>query len=171
MVDAGMFVPDSDTPFGRVNPEAPPQTDQFSFMIGRFDCESQARNQDQSWQETKPMAWSAQYYLNGYGVLDYSSWNGRTAMSMRLYDEKNDRWSVTFFSAPNFSGTPGTWTGGKVGDKMILKKDQKSPNGNEGISRLTFYDIREDGYRWVGEWVSADSSVVFPFWKIDCERQ
>jgi hypothetical protein len=53
---------------------------------------------------------------------------------------------------------------------MTLYKPQKATNGFDGYSRLTFYDISDSGYKWRGEWVSEDESVVFPFWKIDCKK-
>lgn len=165
------FRPGSEAPFGKLNPKAPPETAQFSFMIGEFDCVSEQRNQDESWQEPAAMIWSSRYFLNGYGIQDYS-WkeNNSYSSSTRIYDTTNMEWVVTFYSAPKFSGTPATWKGGKKEDDMVLKRDQKAPNGMEGVSRLTFYDIGENGYKWIGEWVSEDGSIVYPFWKISCER-
>ena len=39
-----------------------------------------------------------------------------------------------------------------------------------GDSRLTFYDMSEDGFSWKGEWVDKKQTIVYPFWMIYCKR-
>lgn len=64
-----------------------------------------------------------------------------------------------------------TWSGNKTKDgNIILYSKQKAPNGTEGFSRLTFYNINKKGYKWIGEWVDKTEKVVFPFWKISCVK-
>ena len=48
---------------------------------------------------------------------------------------------------------------------------QKAPNGMDGFSRLTFYDINDDGFKWIGEWVDEAGQITYPFWKIDCTKR
>ena len=33
----------------------------------------------------------------------------------------------------------------------------------DGFSRLTFYDITDKGFKWIGEWVDPTEKVTFPF--------
>ena len=59
----------------------------------------------------------------------------------------------------------------KENGNIVLYKEQAAPNGAEGFFRLTFYDINKSGYKWIGEWVDKTESVVFPTWKINCNRK
>ena len=54
--------------------------------------------------------------------------------------------------------------------KIILYREQQAPNGMDGFSRLTFYDLSEKGYRWIGEWVDKTEKIVYPTWKIKCTK-
>jgi hypothetical protein len=53
-----------------------------------------------------------------------------------------------------------SWTGGKIdnGD-IVLFKDQKAPKGMDGYYRITFADIKEDSYEWVGSWVNKADTL------------
>ena len=42
--------------------------------------------------------------------------------------------------------------------------------GMEGLFRLTFYDITNNGFKWIGEWVNKDETIEYPTWKIDCKK-
>ena len=41
----------------------------------------------------------------------------------------------------------------------------------EGYYRLTFYDMTEKGYEWIGEWVDKAETIVYPTWKISCLKR
>ena len=41
----------------------------------------------------------------------------------------------------------------------------------EGNYRITFKNISNDGFNWIGEWVNLDESIVFPTWKIECIKR
>ena len=166
----GLFVgydPSLAYPFGRLHPDAPPETRQFAFMVGEFDCIDRLRQQDGTWIEFKAI-WNAAYFLNGHGIQD-RYWNGTFATSnIRIFDRKKDRWMVTFFRMPGYQS--GVWEGEKEGDRLVMKQESTSPEGETSVtSRLTFYDITDDGYRWVGE--SLRTGKPAPFWKSDCRRR
>ena len=110
--------------------------------------------------------------MNGHAVQD-EVWreNGLYAGSIRQFQADSVQWVVTYFSYPGVSTKPGTWIGQKEGDKIVLKMPQKAPNGMEGFSRLSFYDMSDSGFRWLGEWVSQDGSFTYPFWKIKCKKK
>ena len=166
------YEPSKDFPFGRINPVAPQQIKDFAPMIGICDCQSLSRNPDGSWQDTIPMIWKFKYIMNGTAVQD-EVWRSenRYAGSIRQYQADSSKWVVTYFSYPAVSTSPGVWLGGKVGKDIILKMDQKAPNGTEGYSRLTFYDMTEEGFNWKGEWVSKDETITYPFWMIYCQKR
>ncbi|WP_350291074.1 hypothetical protein [uncultured Croceitalea sp.] len=164
------YEPSSNNPFGQPNPEAPKELLDYAPLIGECDCKSQSRKPDQTWTEPVDMQWRFKYIMNGMAVQDETvKADGRHSGSIRQFIADSTKWFVHYYSTAAPTPKLSTWKGVKNEEgKMILYKDQKAPNGTDGYSRLTFYDINENGYKWVGEWVDTTESVVFPFWKIDC---
>lgn len=159
-------------PFGRLNPDAPPQVGDFESMIGICQCKSLNRKPDQTWNDTLSMTWKFKYIMNGTAVQD-EVWrdNELYAGSIRQFHQDSGVWIVSYFSYPAVPYTPGVWRGNKDGNDIVLFQDQKAPNGMEGDSRLTFFDMNDNGFSWIGEWISKDGQFVYPFWKIFCERR
>ncbi|MEO1434085.1 MAG: hypothetical protein AAFV80_01020 [Bacteroidota bacterium] len=166
------YEPSSAHPFGQFNPVAPDEVKAFEPMIGICDCVSLQRSPQGEWQDTTAMIWQFKYVMNGTGVQD-EVWrpDHQYAGSIRQYQADSAQWVVTYFSYPVLSMQPGIWQGGPQGDQIVLKMDQKAPNGMAGDSKLTFYEIRETGFRWKAEWVSKDASITYPIWKIDCKKR
>lgn len=162
--------PPAPSHYGAPHPEAPAQLADYQELIGRCHCKSIRRNQDGNWPDTVNAVWQFKYVLGGWAVQD-ETWkdDGTYTSSLRQYNSDSAEWVVTYFSSSSPTPPP-HWTGGRKGDKMVLYRPQKSPNGLDGFNRLTFYDISEQGFKWIGEWVSQDESFSFPFWKIFCEK-
>jgi hypothetical protein len=165
------YEPSAAHPFGSPHPDYADQLTDFAPMIGECSCKSVNRQPDGTWIDTISMTWRFKYTLNGTAIMD-ESWkaDGVQSGSMRQYIADSSAWAVTYFSSKNPAATPGVWMGGKDGENVVLYMDQKAPNGMEGVSRLTFYNIDDNGYDWIGEWVSSDGQFVYPFWKIFCSR-
>ncbi|MEO0527795.1 MAG: DUF4440 domain-containing protein [Bacteroidota bacterium] len=167
------YEPSPEHPFGLPNPEAPQELLDFAPLIGECDCKSITRKADQSWADPEDMIWRFKYIMNGMAVQDETlKADGKHSGSIRQFIADSTRWYVHYYS----SGSPSTqlpvWEGNKnQDDTIILYRAQKAPNGMEGSYRLTFSDISSKGFKWLGEWVSKDQSVVFPTWKIDCLRR
>ncbi|MFD2589005.1 hypothetical protein ACFSQJ_18920 [Croceitalea marina] len=164
------YEPSPENPFGAPNPEAPKELLDYAPLIGECDCKSQSRKQDQTWAEPIPMKWRFKYIMNGMAIQDETlKADGRHSGSIRQFIADSTKWYVHYYSAAAPTPTLGTWKGGKTKEgAIVLYKDQKAPNGTEGYSRLTFSNINEKGFKWIGEWVDTTESVAFPFWKIDC---
>ncbi|MFL0352097.1 hypothetical protein [Xanthomarina sp. GH4-25] len=160
-------------PFGQANPEAPKQITDYEAMIGRCNCTSTRKNQDGTWTEPEDMTWTWKYILNGMAVQDETlKSDGSHSGSIRQYIADSSRWYVHWYSSKTPTTELPTWEGKKKDNGNIVHyKEQKAPNGTDGYFRLTFYDISQSGYKWVGEWVDKTESVVFPTWKIDCIRE
>ena len=162
----------SEYPFGRPNPEAPEQIKDFSELIGVCHCDSTLRNQDGTWAEATDMKWTWKYIMNGMAVQDESlKSDGSNSGSIRQFIADSSKWYVHWYSSATPSTTFPTWEGNRKDGKIILYRPQKAPNGMDGFYRLTFYDISKSGYKWIGEWVSPDESIVYPTWKIDCVKK
>ena len=157
------YEPSPAFPYGRLNPKAPPETKQFSFMIGEFDCVDQIRNQQTGDWTPFPAIWNAKYFLNGFGIQD-QYWSPRFSTSnLRIFDAKEKKWKVTFFRAPNYAAsTP--WSGIKEGGNMVMRKGDDTSG-----SRLTFHNITKSGFDWIGE--SMNKGKASPFWKSSCKRR
>lgn len=159
----------SENPFGKLNPAASKQLLDFKPMIGVCDCSSINRNADGSWATAVKMSWKFKYIMNGMAIQDETlKEDGKHSGSIRQYNPDSAKWYVHYYASSGAVASLPVWEGNKVGDKIILYRDQKAPNGMEGSYRLTFYEMNAKGYKWVGEWVSKDESIVYPTWKIDC---
>ena len=111
--------------------------------------------------------------MNGMAVQDKTlKEDGKHSGSIRQFNTDSLKWYVHYYSSNAASPTLGSWAGKKTQKgNIVLYKKQKAPNGTEGYSRLTFYDIDKKGYKWIGEWVDKTEKVKFPFWKITCTRK
>ncbi len=180
VIFAGAQVPDSITmydvsvkfPFGQLNPAAPPETANFSELIGTCNCKSLTRNPDQTWADTTTMLWTFKYIMNGMAVQD-EVWrpDGRYAGSIRQYQADSASWVVSYYSFPSVPWTLGTWHGNRTNDQIILYKPQPAPNGLEGFYKITFSEIKKSGFNWTGEWVNAEETIKFPTWLIFCTKR
>lgn len=157
-------------PFGRPNPAAPEELAQFHFMVGENDCSEERLNSATQQWERSARTWDAHYTMNGFAILDTGRSGSTSNGNMRIFDPLSGQWQVHFFSMPVYGS--GIWTGGMEQDKMVLRQPQKAPGTDfDGVSRLTFFNISDQGFSWIGEWVSEDGSVVIPFWRISCWKR
>ena len=165
------FEPSEAFPYGKPNPDAPQQIKDFEPMIGLCNCKSTTRNQDGTWAKSLDMTWKFRYIMNGMAVQDeVLRTDGSHAGSIRQYSADSSRWYVHYYSSRKPNAILPTWEGQKKDGKIILYRDQKAPNGTEGFYRITFYDMDDNGYKWLGEWVSKDEKIIYPTWKIDCNK-
>lgn len=159
-------------PYGKVNPSAYPEVRDYESLIGTCDCKVTLRLPDGTWSDSVGAIWDFKYILDGTAVQD-EIWreDGVAASGVRTFNPDSARWSVTYYASVGQPINPLVWEGGKKEDKIVLKRPQKAPNGFDGFSRLTFYDISEEGFKWKGEWASPDGSIVFPFRYITCKKR
>lgn len=160
------YDPNSDHPFGRVNPNAPDELQQFAFMIGEFDCEDELLL-NREWRKMKAI-WHANYTLNGYAIQDHYRNEIYAGTSIRLYRPTQELWRVSFYGMAG--GHTGVWHGSRDGDSIVLTSEQQAPDGSPVTSRLSFSNIREDGFDWLGERITADGEATAN-WKIWAHRR
>tara|TARA_R100000935_G_C2842059_1_gene171973 strand:+ start:19019 stop:19591 length:573 start_codon:yes stop_codon:yes gene_type:complete len=158
-------------PFGKLNPSAPAETADYAPLIGMCNCTSTARKPDQTWAEPQQMTWTFKYIMNGFAVQDETlKEDGSHSGSIRQFVADSTRWYVHYYS--NAAPTPvlSAWEGGKRGDSIVLYRKQKAPNGTDGFYRITFNNISEKGFNWLGEWIDTTETFTFPTWKIVCTK-
>lgn len=160
-------------PFGTLSPNAPKQVADYRDLIGISDCKSRQRGADGNFKAPVDSVWQFKYILNGTAIQD-ETWksDGTHTSSIRQFNEKKSEWYVTFFASNSTNPRPPVWSGNKdkKGD-IILTKSQKAPNGMDGFSKLTFYEISKNGFKWKGEWVDPKETIKFPFWTIECKKR
>ena len=167
------FEPSAEHPFGLPHPDAPKELLDWAPLIGECDCKSIARNPDQSWGDTIQMLWRFKYIMNGMAVQDETlKADGKHSGSIRQFIADSSRWFVHYYS----SGSPSTilpaWEGNRTEDgKIILYREQKAPNGMDGYYKITFSEISETGFNWLGEWVNLAETFSYPTWKIYCQKK
>ena len=167
------YEPKPEFPYGRPNPEAPIEIKDFEGLIGSCNCMSQSRKPDGSWSEAIAMVWKWKYIMNGMAVQDETlKSDGNHSGSIRQFNTEKSKWYVHYYASNQAVDRLPTWEGTKKDDgTIVLYRNQPSPQGTPGFYRLTFYDINDMGYNWVGEWVDTTETTVYPTWKISCSRK
>ena len=166
------YEPSDTYPFGRVHPYAPEQLSDFESMIGESKCESVSRAPDQSWNPPHEMIWKFKYIMNGMAIQDeVLRTEAPNAGSIRQFNPDSSAWYVHYYTAGSATSTLPSWEGNRNEEgKIILYREQKAPNGLDGFYKITFFDITNTGFEWVGEWVNEQETFSFPTWKISCEK-
>lgn len=165
------YLPNNEHPFGQLNPKAPREVGDYAEMIGICDCLSVARIDQNTWADTIKMTWTFKYIMNGMAVQDEThKVDGLHSGSIRQFNADSSQWFVHYYST---AATPqlGSWHGNRTGNEIILYRDQPSPQGIPGFYKITFSNISENGFDWLGEWVSQDESFHYPTWKIYCKKK
>lgn len=145
----------------------------WSPMIGECECKSLSRIDQNTWADTVEMIWRFKYIMNGKAVQDETlKADGKHAGSIRQYNVDSSRWYVHYYTSVKPVATLPAWEGNvtEKGD-IVLYRDQRAPNGMEGKYKITFYNMSEAGFDWLGEWVSPDESFKYPTWKIYCKKK
>ncbi len=166
------YEPSEEYPFGRIHPHAPNQLGDYAQLIGESKCTSVSRAPDQTWNPKIDMIWRFKYIMNGMAVQDQTlKSDGIHSGSIRQFNADSTKWYVHYYSSGSVPATLPSWEGGKTEDgKILIYRKQKAPNGLEGFYRITFYDISDSSFEWIGEWVNSDETIIFPTWKISCTK-
>lgn len=165
------YEPSAEHPYGRANPDAYAELEQFSFIVGRFECADRRRLSQEEWVDEEKI-WLGRYYLNGHAIRD-DTWRASGSTSnIRVYDPDAQEWVITYFTSGG-AATPPMWRGGQEGEVLTFRQPSTSPQGVEGTSRLTFSAITADGFEWEGAFVVGEGSpqeFVYTFWTSSCHR-
>lgn len=167
------YEPNAKQPYGLPNPEMPKEMLDWAPLIGECDCESISRIDQNTWADSVAMIWRFKYIMNGMAVQDETiKADGAHSGSIRQYIADSARWYVHYYSSGKPSTTLSAWEGNKNAEgEIILYKDQAAPNGTPGNYKITFSEISEKGFNWLGEWVDKTETFSYPMWKIYCKKR
>lgn len=136
--------------YGTLNPNAPKETAQFDFLVGRWNAEYSATRPDGT-TSSAIADWRIGYILNGYALQDKWSVSDNSGNVLgygtmyRTYDATKGHWTMVEQT---------TWrlgfhhmTAEKVGDTMVMYETEETPDGTVQLRRV-FYNIEKDRFDW-----------------------
>ena len=144
-----------------MNPKAAPETKQFEFLLGSFECKDRVLNPaNGKWFDMRAIR-GAEYVLNGHAIQDKNYNNIIVSTNIRIYDPVSKEWIVSYFKAPFGVGV---WKGNFKDGKFEGFKDAENVD-----SVLSFFDISENCYSWKGERLNEGKRSLF--WEFTCTRK
>ncbi len=140
----------SEAEFGRLNPEAPPETRQFAFLIGEWECTQKAMAPDGRSYRESTATWSGRFILDGWAIQDDwvsprpggGSFHGT---NIRSFNPKTRKWDNRWLPAGSLQWK--YFEAEQVGDTMVMTGEGEDPRG-KFVDRNTFHNIREDSWSW-----------------------
>lgn len=134
---------------GSLNPKAPPETAQFSFLIGTWDCKTRFMGPDGTWLDGEA-TWTGYYILDGWAIQDdWVSRDGQDTFhgtNIRSFNPKTGRWDNRWL--PQGALQWKYYQAVKVGETMVMMGGEgKDPRG-AFVDRNTFHEIKPDSWLW-----------------------
>ena len=159
---------------GRLNPDAPPETELLGRLAGVWDIEQENRNQDGSWREAGQAEWRWYYILDGHAIQD--DWikppsSDTTAAkrsfgtNIRIYNADTRQWEMSWIDSNNRKTS--TFTAVNRDGNVIMSGE----NAAGRKIRNTFLNIRENSFEWVQEWTFDDGESWVPVSRIRGTRR
>jgi hypothetical protein len=145
-----------------------PEFKQFDFWVGEWDAEGQSRvgNTD-NWQ-TGNHKNSIRKTFDGCVIEEnFDDLAGFHGMSVSTYDIKSAKWKQTWVDN---AGSYIDLVGGFEDGKMVLVH-RTTQQGQPVLQRMTFSDIKPDGFHW--DWASSldDGQTWRTNWKLTYTRK
>jgi hypothetical protein len=137
------YQPNPDTPIGTRNPNAPPETAQYDFVIG--DWEVVINFRDGGGNDTTYNArWHNSWIVGGYAVMQ--EWRGPYASGseVRIYNAQAGEWEG--FNVYNGWGAPKRATAHFADGEMVVMIEPVTDASGTFINRETYTNIADD--RW-----------------------
>ena len=134
-----------------LNPDAPPETEQYAFIVGEWDCKTRFMTSANGDYSEGSATWTGEYILDGWAILD--TWvstlpNGKEfiGVNIRSFDKETGKWNNRWL--PQGTLTWKDYSSEMVGETMVMTGGKgKDPNG-EFVERNTFSNIDKDSWSW-----------------------
>jgi hypothetical protein len=139
---------------------APPESQQFDFLIGDWAVAAIRYKEDGSMLFQYQATWNAQYLNEGRMIVDDFKAYAPTGqavssyVTLRTYSQTNHRWEMTGLAAlqPAVNGELfGEWKEGE----MLMTATGKDPAGNVVATKIRFFNIAKNSFEWESQ-ISRD---------------
>lgn len=178
------FISDnSEYPFGRLHPDAPPETEQFGQLVGVWECMNVA-NVNGQWIAGWPATWVWKYILDGFAVQDLwfqaeenlpppsaNLGHDLAGTNVRIYLPARQKWEIAWFvNSKNANGQSNStlYIEAEYKDGQIIMHP-KNQSGDR-IRRIVFHNITQDSFDWKSE-ISEDGGETWQAqFKIEAKR-
>lgn len=135
--------------YGTLNPAAPPETSQYAFIIGTWDCTTRFMTPAGEFTEGRA-TWTGRYILDGWAIEDLWSSEGPNGtflgMNIRSYNKAKGKWDNRWLPQGSLQWTE--YESEMVGDTMVMIGGAGTDQRGPFIDRNTFFDISEDEWHW-----------------------
>lgn len=136
--------------FGRLNPAAPPQTAQFAFLIGVWDCKTKFLTPQGNHAEASA-TWTGRYILDGWAIQD--DWVSRRpdgtefhGTNIRSFNPETKKWDNRWLAAGTLQWK--YFESEQQGETMVMIGGEGRDPRGEFIDRNTFYEITPRSWKW-----------------------
>ena len=147
--------------YGRRNPDAPQELEQFGRLSGPWDCAIFNLQQEGGWQKRAGGArWTFNYALDGNAVTDIwepepdGDYPGSVGMNLRVYDAQAEVWRIawTTLDQARFDLYEASYEDGDI----IMWGQQPDHQ-----VRVTFYNVQPLQFEWKYEFSPLDDGTLW----------
>jgi len=134
------------TIYGQRNPDAPPELDAFSFLIGKWEGGGKTKTPDGQIAEFGGVTWIGRYILDGMAIADEGHASGPDGspylgISFRFYDAAKKAWIVEFLNVTS----------------SFLRRQVNPTSGSVTVDGNTVVVLGKDADMWGRETYRVDS--------------
>ncbi len=157
---------------GKANPNRPPESSQFDFLIGEWQSMHKMNLRGQEIQF--PAHATAVYAMNGHAILEHSWYDVDPSLPdaatsiIRLYNRSMRRWESLYLE--NRGNNQLFFGGRQEGDNIVLHNFEAN-TADATIPRYVFHDISDDAYAWYGKNSTDRGQTYNTFWEIAFSRK
>ncbi len=138
--------------FGRLHPQAPPETEQYAFLIGEWSCTTRFQKPDGSGEFNEGHAtWTGEYILDGWAIQDL--WVRRLAdgrefhgTNIRSFNPETKKWDNRWLPAGSLQWV--YYESEMQADTMVMTGGEGSDPFGDYVDRNTFSEITPEHWRW-----------------------
>lgn len=136
---------------GGPNADAPPETAQYAFLVGVWDCTITASRPDGVTKQNKAV-WKGYWILDGWAIQDdWVSFDENNTpiffgTNIRSFNPKTKKWQVRWLSQGSLKWKQ--YDTVKSGGTMVMTGGEGKDRQGEYIDRNTFFDIEADSWGW-----------------------
>jgi len=134
------------------HPDAPPETAQFAFLEGGWDCTVRQMKPDGSGYNEGRARWTGYWILGGYAIQD--DWESPApgggffrGTNIRSFNPRTRKWDNRWLPSSTLQWS--YYEAEKVGDTMVMTGGEgQDAAGRDYVDRNTFSRIEKDSWHW-----------------------